>query len=216
MTRILLADDHRIILDGLRALLKKQPDIEVVGDAQDGVAAVRLAEELCPDIVIMDIGMPKLNGIDATRQIYARMSDIKIIVLSMHCDRTFVHRMLKMGVSGYVLKDCAFEELIHAIEAVSTGNIYLSQAVTRMVVKECLPEPHSSGPTAYDLLSPREREILQLLAEGRKTKSVASYLKVSEKTVQTLRIKIMTKLNLGSTAELTKYAIKEGLTSLSQ
>lgn len=214
-TRILLADDHRIIREGLRTLLQRQPDIEVVGEAEDGIAAVSLTQTLRPHLVIMDIGMPRLNGIEATRQILARLKGVKIIVLSMHSDKTYIHEMLKLGASGYLLKDCAFEELIHAIEAVSADHVYLSQAVTRVVVKECLSDPHISGPGICHL-SPRERQVLQLLAEGKKTKSVASFLNVSEKTIHTHRVNIMEKLNLRSTAELTKYAIKEGLTSLGQ
>lgn len=213
-TRVLLADDHRIIREGLRSLLQKQSDMEVVEEAQDGITAVRLTEKLHPDIVIMDIGMPDLNGIEAARQIITRVKGVKVIALSMHSDKRFVLEMLKAGASGYLLKDCAFEELINAIRTVSAGQIYLSHRVTGVVVDEYLHNRPTRDGTAYNLLSAREREVLQLLAEGNSTKSIASSLNVSIKTVETHRQQIMEKLNLHSVAELTKYAVKEGLTSL--
>jgi two-component system, NarL family, response regulator NreC len=215
-TRILLADDHRIIREGLRSLLQKQSDMDVVGEAQDGIAAVRLTEKLHPDIVIMDIGMPDLNGIDAARRIITRVKGVKVIALSMHSDKRFVLEMLKAGASGYLLKDCAFEELSNAIRTVSAGQIYLGQRVTGVVVNEYLQNRPVSDSTACKLLSPRETEVLQLLAEGNTTKSIASSLNVSTKTVETHRQQIMEKLNLRSVAELTKYTVKEGLTSLDQ
>jgi DNA-binding NarL/FixJ family response regulator len=211
--RILLADDHRIIREGLRSLLQKQPDLEVIEEAEDGISAVRMAERLVPDIVIMDIGMPDLNGIEASRQILGRVKGVKVIALSMHSDKRFVLEMLKVGASGYLLKDCAFEELINAIRAVSNGQFYLSQKVTGVVVNEYLQNQSTGGLTVYDVLSPREREVLQLLAEGNTTKSIAESLHVSVKTVETHRQQIMEKLNLRSVAELTKYAVREGLTS---
>jgi DNA-binding NarL/FixJ family response regulator len=212
--RILLADDHRIIREGLRSLLQRQSDIEVIDEAQDGITAVRLTEKLRPDIVIMDIGMPDLNGVEAARQILNRVRDVKIIALSMHSDKRFVLEMLKAGASGYLLKDCAFEELVSAIRMVSDGQIYLSQKVAGVVVNEYLQNQPASPSTAYGVLSPREREVLQLLAEGKTTKNIASSLHISTKTVETHRQQIMEKLHLRSVAELTKYAVKEGLTSL--
>lgn len=213
-TRVLLADDHRIIREGLRSLLQKQSDMEVVDEAQDGITAVRLTEKLHPDIVIMDIGMPDLNGIEAARQIVTRVKGVKVIALSMHSDKRFVLEMLKAGASGYLLKDCAFEELVDAIRTVCTGQIYLSHRVTGVVVDEFLHNRPGSDTSAYNLLSAREREVLQLLAEGNTTKSIAASLNVSTKTIETHRQQIMEKLNLHSVAELTKYAVKEGLTSL--
>ena len=195
---------------------KKQSDMDVVGEAQDGIAAVRLTEKLHPDIVIMDIGMPDLNGIDAARRIITRVKGVKVIALSMHSDKRFVLEMLKAGASGYLLKDCAFEELSNAIRTVSAGQIYLGQRVTGVVVNEYLQNRPVSDSTACKLLSPRETEVLQLLAEGNTTKSIASSLNVSTKTVETHRQQIMEKLNLRSVAELTKYTVKEGLTSLDQ
>jgi two-component system, NarL family, response regulator NreC len=214
LTRVLLADDHRIIREGLRSLLQKQSDMEVVEEAQDGITAVRLTEKLRPDIVIMDIGMPDLNGIEATRQIISRVKGVKIIALSMHSDKRFVLEMLKAGASGYLLKDCAFEELINAIRTVCAGQIYLSHRVTGVVVDEYLHNRPACNGSAYNLLSAREREVLQLLAEGNTTKNIAASLNVSTKTIETHRQQIMEKLNLHSVAELTKYAVKEGLTSL--
>lgn len=214
--RVLLADDHRIIREGLRSLLQKQPDMEVVEEAEDGITAVRLTEKLRPDIVIMDIGMPDLNGIEAARQIVTRVKGVKVIALSMHSDKRFVLEMLKAGASGYLLKDCAFEELINAIRTVRSGQIYLSNRVTGVVVDEFLHNRPTSEVSAYNLLSAREREVLQLLAEGNTTKSIAAALSVSTKTIETHRQQIMEKLNLHSVAELTKYAVKEGLTSLDQ
>jgi DNA-binding NarL/FixJ family response regulator len=190
--------------------------MEVVEEAQDGITAVRLAEKLHPDIVIMDIGMPDLNGIEAARQIISRVKGIKVIALSMHSDKRFVLEMLKAGASGYLLKDCAFEELIDAIRTVRNGQIYLSNRVAGVVVDEYLHNRPASEVSAYNLLSAREREVLQLLAEGNSTKSIAVSLKVSTKTIETHRQQIMEKLNLHSVAELTKYAVKEGLTSLDQ
>lgn len=215
-TRILLADDHRIIREGLRALLQKQSDMEVVEEVQDGVSAVRISENLHPDIVIMDIGMPGLNGIEATRQIVTRVNGVKVIGLSMHSDKRFVVEMLKAGASGYLLKDCAFEELISAIRTISTGHIYLSQRVTGVVVDEYLHNRSGSDSTAYGLLTAREREVLQLLAEGNTTNMIAFCLNVSTKTVDARRKQIMKKLGLRSVADLTKYSIREGLTSLDQ
>jgi DNA-binding NarL/FixJ family response regulator len=212
--RILLADDHKIIREGLKSLLQKQSDMEVVEEVRDGVSAVRESEKLCPNIVIMDIGMPDLNGIEATRQIIARVSGVKVVALSMHSDKRFVVEMLKAGASGYLLKDCAFEELVSAIRTVATGHIYLSHRVTGVVVDEYLHNRSGTNSTTFSLLTAREREVLQLLAEGNTTKKIAVFLNVSTKTVDAHRKQIMNKLGLRSIAELTKYAIKEGITSL--
>lgn len=214
--RILLADDHKIIREGLRSLLEKQSDMEVAGEVEDGISAVRVSEKLHPDIVIMDIGMPDMNGIEATRQIVARVRGVRVIALSMHSDKRFVSEMLKAGASGYLLKDCAFEELVSAIRMVSAGHTYLSQRVTGLVVDECLRNPSISYSTAYSLLSAREREVLQLLAEGNTSKKIAFLLKISIKTAEAHRKQMMKKLGLSGIAELTKYAIKEGITSLGE
>ncbi|MBA4417055.1 MAG: DNA-binding response regulator [Syntrophus sp. (in: bacteria)] len=215
ITKILLADDHKIIREGLRSLLEKQPDMEVIAEAQDGLTTVRLAQKLLPHVVIMDIGMPEMNGIDATRQIVAEKThDVKVIALSMHSDRRFVLQMLKAGASGYLLKDSAFEELITAIHTVMMNQPYLSPKVMDVVVKEYLHGLAKNETTVFTALTAREREVLQLLAEGKATKQIASVLNVSVKTIETHRQQLMEKLGIHSIAELTKYAIREGLTSL--
>jgi DNA-binding NarL/FixJ family response regulator len=212
--RILLADDQAIIRQGLCSLLEKQPDIEVVGAADDGQKAIELVRELKPDIVIMDISMPNLNGIDATRKITGEPGNVKVIALSVHSSRRFVTEMLKAGASGYVLKECLFDELLDAIRTVRNGGTYLSPRITGVVVDDYVKRLSSEyRPEAPDL-SPREREVLQLLAEGRSTKQIALHLHVSSKTVESNRRNIMDKLGIHSVAELTKYAVREGLTPL--
>jgi two-component system, NarL family, response regulator NreC len=213
-TRIILADDHKIIREGLRALLEKQPDMEVIAEAQDGLTTVNLVQKLLPDVVIMDIGMPEMNGIDATTKIASDFKSVKVISLSMHSDRRFVMQMLRAGAVGYLLKDSAFEELVTAIHAVVSRRYYLSQKITDVVVQEYLQGQPQNELTAFTILTQREREVLQLIAEGKSTKQIASLLIVSVKTVETHRQQIMDKLNMHSVAELTKYAVREGLTSL--
>jgi len=208
--RILLADDHQIVRDGLKTLLEKQADMQVVGEAQDGRAAVDQARALSPQVVIMDIAMPDLNGVDATRQIKGESPEVKVIALSMQSDGPIVRRMLQAGASAYMLKDCASEELVKAVRTVMRGGTYLSDGVQNVVVKQLTsPEPTTNSP-----LTPKEREVLQLLAEGKTTKEIAASLFLSPKTVDTHRQHIMDKLEIRSIAELTKYAIREGLTSL--
>ncbi len=213
-TKIVIADDHKIMREGLKALIEKQPDMEVAAEAQDGLTATKLARKLLPQVIIMDIGMPEMNGIDATRQIISENKEIKIIALSMHSDRRFVLEMLKAGASGYLLKDSAFEELVNAVHTVMSGQSYLSPRITDIVVKEYLYNLPKSESTVFTVLTAREREVLQLLAEGKSTKQIASTLNLSVKTVETHRQQIMDKLEIRTVAELTKYAIREGLTSL--
>jgi DNA-binding NarL/FixJ family response regulator len=213
--KILLADDHKIMREGLKALLEKQLDIQVMAEAENGLEAVRLTRKIKPDIVIMDIGMEELNGIEATRQIVAEVPGVKIIALSMHSDKRFVIEMLKAGAFGYLLKDSAPEELTSAIRAVAANQPYLSPKITDVVLKDYLGALSlQTEPTAFTVLTPREREVLQLIAEGNTTKEIASALQVSVKTIETHRQQMMEKLNIRSVAELTKYAIREGLTSL--
>jgi DNA-binding NarL/FixJ family response regulator len=212
--RILLVDDHKITRQGLRLLLEKQQDMEVVGEAEDGRTAVSLVRELVPSVVIMDVSMPDLNGMEATRQIIAQSPDVKIIALSMHSDMLFVTEMLKSGASGYLLKDCAFEELARAIQAVVTGKTYLSPSISGVVVDDYLHRLSRADFSDSEVLTDREREVLQLMAEGKSTKQIALKLHISVKTVETHRRQMMNKLDIHTVAELTKYAIRKGLTSL--
>ena len=214
MMKIILADDHRIIREGLRALLDKEPDMEVVAEAEDGRTTVRLSREYRPDVVIMDITMPGLNGIEATRQIVSELPDIKVIALSMHSDRKFVREMLSAGASGYLLKDSAFEELSNALHAVYNDQLYLSAKIDDQGLIGYAGQVKAEAPAKAHPLSHREREVLQLLAEGRTTQQIASSLCVSGKTIASHRTQIMNKLGLTSVAELTKYAVREGLTSI--
>lgn len=212
--KVILADDHKIMRDGLRSLLEKEPDIEVVAEAENGRTAVQQVQELSPDIVIMDVSMHDLNGIDATRQIIAKYPDVKVLALSMHSDKTYVAGILSAGASGYLLKDSAFDELAEAIRVVISGQFYLSSRVADIVTKDYVRHlSANSDPSTHSILTAREREVLQLLAEGKSKKQVALQLNMSVKTVETHHQKIMEKLDIYSIAELTKYAIREGLTS---
>jgi len=212
--RILLADDHKLMRDGLRALIDSQPDMKVVATAENGRMAVRLAQKHNPDVVIVDVSMPELNGIDATRQIVSEFPDMKIIALSMHADRQFVEGMLKAGACGYLLKDCALDELIQAISSVMNRQVWLSPGIAGTVVKSFLHPQKETDTEIHAELSPREREVLQLIAEGTKTREISERLNVSIKTVETHRRKLMEKLSVDSIAGLTKIALKMGLTSL--
>jgi DNA-binding NarL/FixJ family response regulator len=212
--RIVLADDHEIMREALRGLIEVQPNFTVIGEAGDGRTAVQLTSKLRPDITIMDISMPDLNGIEATRQILSASPHTKVIALSAHCEKRFVLEMLHAGASGYLIKDCAFKDLIHAIRTVAADSTYFSPRITEIVLKDYLRRvpPQDFSETA--LLTSREREVLQLLSEGKRTKEIASTLRVSVKTVETYRQQIMTKLDIHSIAELTKFAVREGLTTL--
>lgn len=212
--RIILADDHKIVREGLRSLLEKGPGMEVIAEAENGLTALKQAQELSPDVVIMDIAMPDLNGLEATRKIIAANPGVKVIALSMHSDKRFVVEMLKAGAAGYLLKDCAFEELANAIHAVVANRTYLSPKIAEIVIKDYIRRFPKTELSVYSILTPREREVLQLLSEGKTTRQVASHLQVSIKTVETYRKQIMDKLDIHNIADLTKYAIKEGLTSL--
>jgi len=212
--KVLLADDHKIIRDGLRSLIERHPEMEFVGEAENGRTTVKLARELEPDVIIMDISMPDLNGIDATHQIVADAPDVKVIALSMHSDKRFVVGMFKAGASGYLLKDCAFDELEQAVKTVLADHTYLSPKIATVVIQNYVPHVSADDASVFSVLTEREREVLQLLAEGKTTKNIASDLFLSVKTIETYRQKIMVKLDIHNLADLIKFAIREGLTSL--
>lgn len=212
--KILLVDDHQVIRDGLRALIEKERGMKVVGEAANGREAVRLARELAPDVVVMDISMPDLNGIEATRQIASRVPGAKVVTLSMHSDRRFVAEMLRAGAAAYLLKESAFDELARAVRAVAAGGTYLSPAVAGDVVEGFVRNDLPPEASAVAALTPRQREVLQLVAEGWTTKRMAAHLHVSPKTIETHRVQIMQTLGIESVAALTKLAVREGLTSL--
>ncbi len=214
MVRILLADDHRIIREGLRFLLNREPGCEVVAEAETGRQAVTVALESNPHVVIMDINMPDLNGIEATRRLTAARPDIRIVGLSVHQDSTFIGEMFKAGALAYLPKDCPFKDLLKAIQTVLEGQKYLSPEVSRSVVEKFLRRLPADEKSAFCLLSDREREVVQLLSEGWSVKDIADRLVLSPKTVESHRKNIMEKLNIGSIAGLTKYAVREGLTTL--
>lgn len=211
--RIILAEDHKITREGLVSMLEDQPDMEVVGEAGNGRDAIQLARELSPDLVIMDVTMPGLNGIDSTRVITSNPKRIKVIALSMYSDKQFVQGMMQAGASGYLLKDCAFNELAHAIRAVFKGDTYLSPGIAGIVVEDYVSKLSRSASSASSVLTRREREVLQLISEGESTKHIASKLAISVKTVETHRRQMMGKIGIRTVAGLTKYAIREGLTS---
>ena len=212
--KILLADDHKIMRAGLRSILEKQPDMEILGEAQNGLVALQLAKKLRPDLIIMDISMPDLNGIEATSRILAELSGLRVLALSMHSDRGFLIKMLKAGASGYLLKDCASEELIDAVHVIMKNRLYISPAMVDDMVRGYVQMASREDLSAFSVLTTRERDVLQRLAEGKSVKEIAHDLNISVKTVETFRHRIEDKLNLNSIAELTKYAIREGLTSL--
>ena len=211
---VIIADDHRIVREGLRMLLQNQKNIEVVGEAENGRKAVELALKLKPDVVIMDLAMPDMNGIAATRGILDQEPDIKVLTLSMHTDKRFVSKALREGVSGYILKECASAELVEAINTVVTGKTYLSPQIADVVISDYRKQLLDKEYSADSVLTKKEREILQLFAEGKSTKEIAHLLRVSVKTVETHRSRIMEKLDMRSIAELTKFAVREGLTAL--
>ena len=211
--RVFLADDHQIVREGLRSLLCRQPGIEVVGEAGDGWETVKLAQQTLASVVVMDISMPNMNGIEATRELVARMPGVKVIALSMHTDIRFVKTMLKAGAYGYVLKDNAFEDLRQAVNAVAANRIYISPKIVGILIEDYVNKLQDDKSSPFSCLTARERVVLQLLAEGKSVKQIAVYLGLSIKTIETHRKKTMDKLDIHSIAQLTKYAIREGLTA---
>jgi len=213
-TRILIADDHQMLREGLRAILEKDEEIEVIGEASDGRTAVAMARTLRPDVVAMDISMPDLNGVEATRQIKAENPAVKVVALSRHSDRRYVLRVLEAGASGYVLKSGAYDELRRAVQAVRSGHSYLSPRITGLVLEAHLRPGSQPESASASTLGPRELEIVQLLAEGHTSPQIARKLHISTRTVESHRRNIMKKLDVHSLAEITKYAVREGLTSV--
>jgi len=210
--RIILADDHTVLRHGLVKSFQNEKDMEVIAQAKDGRSTVELVKQLYPDVVIMDIGMPDLNGIEATRQITKAFPQTKVVALSMHSGRNFIIEMFKAGASGYLLKDCEFDELVNAVRLVVAGKTYISPSISDVVVENYVRNFPEKKDTAFSVLTKREREVLQLLTEGKTTKQIGKRLHISAKTVEVHRLNLMNKLKIDSIAQLTKYAIQEGLT----
>jgi two-component system response regulator NreC len=209
--RVLLADDHTIVRQGLKALLDAEPDIEVVGEAADGWETIQQAEELKPDVVLMDITMPRLNGLEATRRLKRLLPQVKTLVLTVHTNEEYVREILRAGAAGYILKEAAVDELVSAVHAVARGDSFLSPAVSRIVVQDLARGRQWNGETVFDTLTPREREVLQLIGEGHTNQEIAEILAISVKTVETHRAQLRRKLNIHDRAGLIHYAIRKGL-----
>jgi DNA-binding NarL/FixJ family response regulator len=214
--RVLLADDHPILRQGLRLLFEKEPDIEIVGEAEDGRKALELMPKVLPDVIVMDISMPNLNGVVATRKIVSAFPKVKVIALSIHSGNVVVADMLRAGASGYVLKGCDFDELLEAVRKVVAGDKYLSSKVAGIVVDDYVNRISDIPKSPIESLTEREREVLQLISEGNNTKQISLKLHVSTKTIEANRRNIMEKLDAHSIAELVKIAISGGLSSLEQ
>ncbi len=213
--KVLLADDHAVVRDGLRLLLEAQKDITVIGEAADGRETVRLVKQLCPDVVVMDIAMPELNGIDATRRIHQICFSTQIVILSMYASNEHVYQALRAGAIGYVLKESAGREVVHAVRTVYTGKRYLSQHIAETVIDDYMRKfDKTSDRSPLERLSPREREILQLVVEGKSNSEIANLFSLSIKTVETYKSRLMEKLNIKDIPSLVKFAIQHGLTTL--
>jgi DNA-binding NarL/FixJ family response regulator len=210
LVRILLADDHTIVRHGLRRMLEERPEWQVVAEACDGREAIRLAEQHKPDVAIIDVAMPLLNGIETTRQLVRKVPGLKILVLSMHVDEVYVTQMLRAGASGYLLKDSADADLFRAVAAVAKGQSFFSPAIARLMVDEFV-RPRPEGLDRYETLSDREREIFQLVAEAKTNKEIAALLGISPSTVETHRARIIQKLDLHSATEIALYAVRRGV-----
>ncbi|MFM9972351.1 MAG: response regulator [Burkholderiales bacterium] len=213
-TRIVLADDHRLIREGISSLLRQENDIEIVGEAADGAEVVRLARKLRPELVITDISMPGLNGIEAIKQMVSDAPMIKILCLSVHDEKSMIAAVMDSGAAGYLLKDCAYEELIRAVRTVLSRQVYISPGIAGILIQEYRDRKGAERRSVFTELTGREREVVQLIAEGQSTKEIADRLHLSAKTIGTHREHILQKLSLKGTADLTRYAIREGLASL--
>lgn len=217
MIRVILADDHHLVRQGIRALLEKADDIEVIGEVADGQAAVELVERLVPDVLVMDIAMPRLNGAEATERIHTLGLGTQVVILSMYSDETLVRQTLQRGAKGYLLKRAVTEELLLAVRAASRGEPYLSPAISETILDDFLRlQTDTEDPTPFDLLTPREREVLQLIAEGHTNNAIAQLMTISVKTVEKHRASLMDKLNVHDVAGLTRVAIKHGLVFLDE
>ncbi len=212
--KIMVVDEHKIVREGLATLIAKQPNMEIVGEATDGREALALVERKTPDLILMDVTMPNLNGIEATRRIKSKNPEIEIIALSLHSERQFVLGMIRAGASGYLIKQCTFDELVLAINTVMEGKKYLSREIANILIEEYIRKESEGKAMIDSKLTSREIEVLQLLAEGKTTKEIASSLSVSLKTVEAHIRHTKSKLKVNTVAELTKIAIREGLTSL--
>jgi len=212
--RVLLVDDHRLMREGLRKILEGTPGIEVVGEAEDGRSALAAVAEESPEVVVMDVGMAGMNGIDATQRLRKDHPEVRVVALSTHADKRYVRNMIKAGASAYVLKESASEDLLRAVRAAAHGEHYLSPQITGCLLESWTTPMVPESSSVYELLGAREREVLRLLAEGKTSKEIAAQLGLSIKTVETHRRNITQKVGLHSIAELTKYAVREGLTTL--
>lgn len=214
MIRVVLAEDHTIVRQGLRSILEQQPGIEVIAEAENGREAVRIAEQLKPDVVVMDFSMPELNGLEATRQIKQRVPEVKVLILTRHTNREYVKSILRAGASGYMIKKSAADELILAIQSVYRGDSFLDPSISRIVIDGYLHPSEGENQAQELIITPRQREVLQLIAEGHPNREISSILHISVKTVDNHRANLMDKLGLNSTTELIKYAIRVGIISL--
>ena len=212
-TRVLIADDHCIVRSGIRALLAERNDLDIVGEANDGLSAIRMNKKLKPGLILMDIGMPDMNGIAAIKEITREHKDVRVMVLSMHSDDKMVARALKAGAKGYLIKNCDPKELNTAIDSVISGKLYISMDISQSLLQNYIDKLTDDASVAC-ILTLREREMLQMIAEGKSMKDIANIHNISVKTVEVHKSKIMSKLNIHSIAELTKYAIREGLTQI--
>jgi two-component system response regulator NreC len=214
MIKVVVADDHTILRQGIKALLDNQAGIEVIGEAKDGREALTLIERLQPDVILMDIAMPGLNGLEATRRIKKKFPKIKVLVLTMYTNEEYVFQILQAGANGYLVKETAFQDLISAITAVYRDEAFMSPSISKQVINRYTQRAQKSNDTACDVLTTREREVLQLIAEGSSSKKIAEALFISPKTVETHRTHIMDKLNIHNRTDLVKYAIRKGIVDI--